>query len=149
MRRAALLTVAALALAAGCSQGGDEVTVTVDGSASAPTQTASAGTSGPEPEVVGTIATGLEVPWGLAFLPNGDAVVTERDSARVLTISGPDHTVTEVGKIGEAAPEGEGGLLGVAVSPTYDRDHTLYFYVSSADDNRIVTAPLQDGTLGA
>jgi len=148
MRRAALLALAALALAAGCSQGGDEVTVNVDNGGSAPTQTASPGTSGPEPEVVGTIATGLEVPWGVAFLPNGDAVVTERDSARVLTISGADHTVTEVGTIGEAAPQGEGGLLGVAVSPAYDQDHTLYFYVSSDSDNRILTAPLENGTLG-
>jgi len=145
MRRAAL-AVAGLALVAGCSQGGDEVTVDVDGSA--PVQTATAGASGPAPAVVGTIATGLEVPWGLAFLPDGAAVVTERDSARVLTISGPDHTVTEVGTIGEAAPQGEGGLLGVAVSPSYDRDHTLYFYVSSAKDNRIVTARLEDGRLG-
>ena len=96
-----------------------------------------------------TVATGLEVPWGLAFLPNGDAVVTERDSARVLTISGPDHEVTEVGTIGDAAPQGEGGLMGVAVSPAFDQDHTLYFYVSSDDDNRIVTATLTDGQLSA
>ena len=96
-----------------------------------------------------TIATGLEVPWGVAFLPNGDAVVTERDSAKVLTISGADRTVTEVGTIGDAAPQGEGGLLGVAVSPAFDQDQTLYFYVSSDNDNRIVTAQLADGELGA
>ena len=151
MRRAVAVTVAALAVlasGAGCSQGGDEVTVTVDGSGPTPVQTATAGTSGGEPEVVGTVATGLEVPWGVAFLPDGDAVVTERDSARVLTISGPEHTVTEVGSIGEAAPQGEGGLLGVAVSPAYDTDHTLYFYVSAGSDNRIVTARLENGRLG-
>jgi glucose/arabinose dehydrogenase len=53
-----------------------------------------------------------------------------------------------VGTIGDAAPQGEGGLLGVAVSPAFDTDHTLYFYVSSTDDNRIVTAKLDDGRLG-
>jgi len=149
MRRTAFVTGAALAaLACGCSQGGDDVSVEVrnDGSSSA---TEPGGTSGAEPAVVDTIATGLEAPWGLAFLPNGDAVVTERDSAKVLTISAADHAVTEVGVIGDAAPQGEGGLLGTAVSPAFDTDHTLYFYVSSDDDNRIVTAELVDGKLGA
>jgi glucose/arabinose dehydrogenase len=143
----AVLAVAALAVVAGCSQGGDEVRVNVESDGAAPTQTAAPGTSGPAPAVIGTIATGLEVPWGLAFLPSGDAVVTERDSARVLTISGADHAVTQVGTIGEAAPQGEGGLLGVAVSPSFDQDHLLYFYVSSDDDNRIVTATLDGGQL--
>ena len=151
MHRAAQAGVAALALVAagltGCSQGGDEVKVNVESDGAAPTSTASAGTSGAAPQVVGTVATGLEVPWGLAFLPNGDAVVTERDSARVLTITGADHEVTEVGTIGDAAPQGEGGLLGVAVSPAYDQDSKLYFYVSSESDNRIVTATLDGGTL--
>jgi glucose/arabinose dehydrogenase len=141
--------VAGAAVATGCSQGGDEVTVNVDGGGVTPTATASAGTSGAEPEVVDTIVTGLEVPWGLAFLPNGDAVVTERDSAKVLTIGGTSHDVTEVGTIGEAAPQGEGGLLGVAVSPSFDKDQTLFFYVSSDDDNRIVTAKLENAKLGA
>ena len=151
MRRAALSGAVLVGLlmtaATGCSQGGDDVTVDVrdDGTTSA---TGSPGTSGQAPAVVDTIATGLEVPWGLAFLPNGDAVVTERDSAKVLTIAAADHEVTEVGSIGDAAPQGEGGLLGTAVSPSFDTDHTLYFYVSSEADNRIVTATLENGKLG-
>jgi len=155
----AALAVAVLLLAAGCSQGGDEVRVNVTsespstatdpatGTATG-TATGAPGASGPAPAVVDTVATGLEVPWGLAFLPDGDAVVTERDSARVLLISGADHEVTEVGTIGAAAPQGEGGLLGVAVSPAYERDHTLYFYLSGPDDNRIVKAKLEGAKLG-
>jgi glucose/arabinose dehydrogenase len=146
MRRSATLVIAALALVAGCSQGGDEVRVNVESggvtpSGPAPTEAA--------PAVVGTIASGLEVPWGVAFLPDGDAVVTERDSARVLVLGGPDHEVTEVGSVGDAAPQGEGGLLGVAVSPSFDQDKLLYFYVSSEADNRIVTATLDGGKLSA
>jgi glucose/arabinose dehydrogenase len=149
MRRTALAAVLLALGAAGCSQGGDEVTVEVsNGPEVTPTATATAGASGPEPDVVDTVATDLEVPWGLGFLPDGDAVVTERDSARVLLISGDDHDVTEVGTVGDAAPQGEGGLLGVAVSPSFDQDHTLYFYVSSEDDNRIVTAQLDGDRLG-
>jgi glucose/arabinose dehydrogenase len=149
MQRPTLASAALVLLAAGCSQGGDEVSVNVTNEGTTAAGTASAGTSGEVPEVTDTIATGLEVPWGLAFLPNGDAVVTERDSAKVLVISGSDHAVTEVGQIGDASPQGEGGLLGVAVSPAFDQDHTLYFYASSEDDNRIVTATLSDGELSA
>ena len=84
----------------------------------------------------------------MAFLPDGDAVVTERDTAKVLLIGGDaPYEVTEIGTIGEAAPQGEGGLLGVAVSPTFDRDRLLYFYFSSDTDNRIVTATYDKGGL--
>lgn len=145
----------------GCSQGGDEVKVDVDppsessspSSTTSPSETTAPPSSAPPedgsgtPQVVETIATGLVAPWGLAFLPDGSAVVTERDSAKVLQISGPDHAVTEIGIIGETAPQGEGGLLGVAVSPRFDQDRKLYFYVSSANDNRIVTATLDKGGL--
>lgn len=146
---------------AGCSQGGDDVKVDVDPTGSAATSTSpsdpsetaepssgsSSGDDGSgEPQVVGTVATGLMAPWGLAFLPDGSAVVTERDTAKVLQIA-PDHVVTEIGTIGDAAPQGEGGLLGVAVSPKFDQDRTLYFYVSSDNDNRIVTATLDKGGL--
>jgi glucose/arabinose dehydrogenase len=105
------------------------------------------------PRVVGTVATGLAVPWGIAFLPDGDAVVTERDTRRVLLIGGTDHRVATVGTVDAAVPTGdqggEAGLLGVAVSPHFATDHELYFYLSTAADNRIVRAPLEDGRLGA
>ena len=82
------------------------------------------------PRVVDTIASGLAVPWGLGFLPNGDAIVTERDSRRVLRIHGPGHAVEVLGTIDAAAPLEEGGLLGVAVSPDFARDRLLFFYVT-------------------
>lgn len=100
------------------------------------------------PELVDTIATDLEAPWGLAFLPDGDALVTERDTARLLRLTGPDHEVVEVATIETAAPEGEGGLLGVAVSPTYDEDGLVFLYVTTATDNRVVRAVLDGDSLG-
>jgi len=162
--RLTAIAVAVLALTAACSQGGDEVKVDVDPTSStsaststspSPSESPTVGTSptptpepAGEPEVVETIATGLVAPWGLAFLPDGNAVVTERDTAKVLQIAGTaPYDVTELGTIGEAAPQGEGGLLGVAVSPKFDQDRTLFFYVSSANDNRVVTATLDKGGL--
>jgi len=99
------------------------------------------------PRVVGTVADGLAAPWGIDFLPDGSAVVTERDTTRVLRVTA-EGDVEEIGTLDAAAPQGEGGLLGVAVSPTYDEDRLVYFYVTTASDNRVVRAAYDDGRLG-
>ena len=95
---------------------------------------------------VSTIATGLQTPWGLGFLPDGTAVVTGRDDASIRLIDG-SGTVTEAGTVDGVEHGGEGGLLGVAVSPTFATDHLLYVYFTTAQDNRIGTVQLIDGTL--
>ncbi len=117
--------------------------------ASQPTPSASPGDPGRpgDPEAVGTLVDLLEVPWGVDFLPDGNAVVTERDSARVLDVS-PDGTLTLLGGLTDAVPEGEAGLLGVAVSPQFDSDRMLFFYLTSASDNRVVAARLDGTVLG-
>ena len=68
------------------------------------------------------LASGLAAPWGLAFLPDGDALVSERDTGRVLRVPAQGGDPVEVARIAEAAPAGEGGLLGLAIGPTYARD---------------------------
>ncbi|CAA9318364.1 MAG: FIG01121053: hypothetical protein [uncultured Frankineae bacterium] len=84
------------------------------------------------------LVTGLEAPWGLGFLPNGEALVTERDTARVLRIPATGGRPVELTTVEQAAPQGEGGLLGLAVSPTYAQDRLVYLYVTTEQDNRIV-----------
>jgi glucose/arabinose dehydrogenase len=83
------------------------------------------------------LARNLEVPWAIAFLPGGDALVTERDSARLLRVT-PQGRVSTVGTVPGVEPSGEGGLLGVAVSPSFGRDRLVYLYFSTAADNRIM-----------
>jgi glucose/arabinose dehydrogenase len=82
------------------------------------------------------VASGLTVPWGLDFLPDGSALVTERNSARVLQVR-PGSTPTTVTTIAGVSPTGEAGLLGLAVSPTFEQDNLVYVYFTSATDNRI------------
>ena len=89
----------------------------------------------------------LEVPWAIAFLPDGDALVTERDSARLLRVT-PQGRVSTVGTVPGVEPSGEGGLLGVAVSPSFGRDRLVYLYFSTATDNRIVRFRYSDGGIG-
>ncbi|HEY1000423.1 MAG TPA: PQQ-dependent sugar dehydrogenase [Streptosporangiaceae bacterium] len=112
-------------------------------------EAAAGGTSTPTTQV-GTpfvLARNLEVPWAIAFLPGGDALVTERDSARLLRVT-PQGRVGTVGTVPGVEPSGEGGLLGVAVSPSFGQDRLVYVYFSTGTDNRlreVVRAP--DGSL--
>lgn len=111
-----------------------------------PTPSASTAGGGDQEVAATVLATGLEVPWGLAFLPGGGALVTERDSARILRVgpeSGADGLrVTEVQKLSEVNGQGEGGLLGIAVSPRYEADKTVFVYYSTAEDNRVAKLTL-------
>jgi glucose/arabinose dehydrogenase len=87
-----------------------------------------------------TIATGLDVPWGIAFLPDRDALVSERNSGRILRIplgGGAGRIVMRVPGV-DTSGTSEGGLLGLAVSPAYARDHWVYAYLTTSSDNRIV-----------
>jgi glucose/arabinose dehydrogenase len=98
------------------------------------------GNAGPaESRQVRTIVTGLSVPWGVAFLPGGDALVSERTTGRILRISRDGRRRRVVTRMpGVDTSSGEGGLLGLAVSPRYARDRWVYAYFTSASDNRIV-----------
>lgn len=85
---------------------------------------------------VSVIARGLEAPWGLAFLPDGRALVSERDSGKLLRVS-PTGRIEEAQRIA-ANGSGEGGFLGIALSPRYANDGLVYAYLSTEQDNRLV-----------
>lgn len=87
------------------------------------------------------MATGLEAPWGIAFLPDGSALITERDTAQVLHRT-PAGRVQVLGTL-DVQTGSEGGLLGLAVSPEFATDRTVYFYLSTAEDNRVVSATIK------
>lgn len=96
-----------------------------------------------------TLATGLVVPWGLALLPDGNALVTERESGQVFVVrkSGGKRLVGTVP--GVDASWGEGGLMGITLSPTFVDDRLVYLYFSAASDNRVVRTTFAGGALGA
>jgi glucose/arabinose dehydrogenase len=98
--------------------------------------------SGLRTHAASVVASNLDVPWGIDFLPDGTALVTERDTARLLQVS-TNGLVTSLGTVPGVTPTSEGGLLGVAVSPTYSRDSKVYVYATTTDDNRVLS-----GTLG-
>ncbi|MGT2530589.1 PQQ-dependent sugar dehydrogenase [Streptomyces nojiriensis] len=87
--------------------------------------------------VTGEIAKGLESPWGVAPLPGGDLLVASRDKGTISRVSVGSGTVTEIGEVPGVAPGGEGGLLGLALSPSFASDRLVYAYFTTESDNRI------------
>lgn len=88
------------------------------------------------------VASGLAVPTGLALLPDGSAIVGERDTGRLLQVFPDRAPARELMTVPGIDTAGDGGLLGLALSPTYIEDGLLYAYVSTAGDNRVVRFPL-------
>ncbi len=88
-------------------------------------------------KVVRTVAQGLKTPWGLAPLPDGDLLVTSRDDGTITRIDEKTGKKTELGSVPGVSAAGEGGLLGIALSPSYASDHMIYAYFTTASDNRI------------
>jgi glucose/arabinose dehydrogenase len=101
----------------------------------------------PLPTTAVTVASRLKVPWGLAFLPDGSALVTLRDEGTVLHVRGDGSAPVRVGTVPGVQPLGEAGLLGIAVSPRFASDHSVFVYFTSASDNRVMRMTLQDNTL--
>jgi glucose/arabinose dehydrogenase len=93
------------------------------------------------------IATDTDVPWGLAFLPDGSALMNERDTHNVVHVTA-DGQKTTVGTVPNVtSTDGEGGLLGLAVSPCFETDHWVYLFHTTATDNRIVRIRYDNGSL--
>ncbi len=105
-----------------------------------------------------TVARSLTSPWGLAFLPDGSALVSERDTGLVRRIAGrsngsPARSLTKtstVGTVGGVRAGGEGGLLGIAVPPTPrgTQPEVIFAYLTTARDNRVVRIDWDGRSLG-
>ncbi|MGW7438000.1 PQQ-dependent sugar dehydrogenase [Streptomyces sp. NPDC054849] len=155
--RRSVLAAVALAgcgalLATGCSPAGAPDA----GRGSAPPGTAAAGSGSPGPSgrpsaspestgppakgtvtVTGEVAKGLESPWGVAPLPGGDLLVASRDKGTISRVAAGSGAVTQIGRVPGVAPGGEGGLMGLALSPGFASDRLVYVYFTTESDNRI------------
>ena len=104
--------------------------------------------------VTGVAATGLGAPWGLAQLPDGDWLVTERDAATLLVVPADGAAPTAVTGVGaddladRTIHDSEAGLLGVALSPTYSEDHLVFVYRRGESGNEVLRGELDAGVLG-
>lgn len=96
---------------------------------------------------VTTVAGGLEVPWEIAFLPDGRALVTERPGRVRLLTSGGRLQRRPVARVPVSA-EGEGGLLGLALDPRFGRSNRyVYLYYTTASGMRLARYRFRRGRL--
>jgi len=146
-------TVSIVTLAAACGANGQDEAAA--GQANGPLETRPANGASQQPAFAGqtrapavrteaalshaVVASGLEHPWGLAMLPDGRWLVTERP--------GRLRIVTAEGQIGEpiaglpaVAARGQGGLLDVIVGPTFGQDRLIYWSYAEPREGGNATA---------
>jgi glucose/arabinose dehydrogenase len=95
-----------------------------------------AGASGTQGVKVATVATGLHIPWEIAFMPDGSALVTERPGTVRLLTAGGRLNRQPVAQL-QVSSQGEGGLLGLALDPNFDRNRYVYLYFTAPDEMRL------------
>ncbi|PKQ17809.1 MAG: glucose sorbosone dehydrogenase [Actinobacteria bacterium HGW-Actinobacteria-8] len=117
--------------------------------------------SGDAPQIIGgvpqvtltsqrDVATGLDVPWSMAFRPDGGILVSERDAGRILRI-GLDGAATALTGPGAQDialandSQGEAGLLGIVLHP--DDPSLLYAYQTRPDGNAVLRMALNGDSL--
>lgn len=151
MRRAFVLIAASALLLAGCGTSAvpeppaSQSTVTATPApTSTPLPTPTPTEITDPPATLGTIASGLDVPWSIAFLGKS-AIVSERESGRILELV-PGAEPRELATVAGIAARGEGGLLGIAID-----DDWLYLYATAAGENTVQRVLLvgEPGTLSA
>lgn len=86
---------------------------------------------------VTVIAENLEVPWALAFLPDGRLLITERPG-RIRMMDKEGKLLAEpVAKVEKVAAYGEGGLMGMAIHPDFENKPYVYIYYTYSTDKNI------------
>ena len=151
--RAASIWTVALAATTGCGGGSDTPAVNAGAGASAqhvagdsagctPLETRQPNAPAQRPAISGqtracgvtseaafdvvVLARGLEHPWAVEPLPGGDFLVSERPG-RLRIVSSAGELGRPVSGVPEVDARGQGGLLDVALSPTFETDRTIYW----------------------
>lgn len=83
---------------------------------------------------VQTVVDGLEFPWGVAFLPNGNVLITERDLGTLRLVRDGVLVQDPVSGVPESSDRGQGGLLDVELHPDYEENGWIYITYSKPGD---------------
>jgi len=98
-----------------------------------PSQTRTCGVTSNVAFDVVVVAKGLTRPWAVEPLPGGDLLVTERPG-RMRIVSAAGGVGEPIGGVPAVDARGQGGLLDVALSPTFESDRTIYWSFAEPRD---------------
>lgn len=82
-------------------------------------------------ESMEVVASNLEIPWEIVFLPNDEILITQRTGSLVLIHDDQQIPIQAVEHIGE------GGLLGMALHPDFEQNNWLYLYLTTQEEQAI------------
>lgn len=142
-RRRALHALALGALARPASRGAAWCIAAAAGTVRAQPATREPPPSGAVPETapprIAEVATGLDHPWSVAFLPDGRMLVTERPGRlRLVSLTGRLSEPLE--GVPKVFAQGQGGLLDVVLGPQFERDHAVFLSYAEPVDGGARTA---------
>ncbi|MEZ5447935.1 MAG: PQQ-dependent sugar dehydrogenase [Thiolinea sp.] len=96
------------------------------------------------------LVSGLDHPWSMVFLPEGEMLISERAGALRRVVNG-QLLKEPVSGLPVVAARGQGGLLGLALHPDFARNRLLYFAYSGTGDGgystEVARGRYQDGKL--
>jgi glucose/arabinose dehydrogenase len=92
------------------------------------------------------VVRGLANPWSIAFLPNGDMLVTER-AGRLRVVRNGSLDPQPIGGVPQVLAQGQGGLLEVAIHPRFAENRFVYLTYSKTGDGGLNTTALARGRL--
>lgn len=95
---------------------------------------------------VSQVGTDNDVVWGLVTLPDGTLLYTRRDAHTIERLNPTTGATSNLGTVPNvSSTDGEGGLLGLAISSSFSSDRWLYIFHTSPSDNRIVRIKMTTG----
>ena len=86
------------------------------------------------------VADGLDHPWGMAFLPDGAMLVTERDPGTIRIVEADGKVRRPLVNVPDAYTSGQGGMLDIAIDPNYAENKLIYFSYAESGDGGAGTA---------
>jgi glucose/arabinose dehydrogenase len=94
-----------------------------------------------------TVAEGLQNPWGMAFLPGGRFLVTEKQPGRLRIVAADGKLSEPVAGLPPVDARNQGGLLDVSLDPAFASNHLIYWSYSEPRDGGVNNTAVARGRL--